>query len=168
MASVIVLNSDYTYINTVSWQKAICLVMKGKVKVLKYAEEVARNFERTVEIRIPRVIQLLRYIMGIYRRSVPFSKRNVLIRDRNTCVYCGGRGDTIDHVSPRSKGGKTEWDNCVTACLACNKRKDSRTLKEAGMFFQGGLKPRTPTISEFVQIKQELLGIDKVLQEIWE
>lgn len=87
-------------------------------------------------IRIPEVVTLTGYDR-IPKRSVAFSRRNLFKRDKYTCQYCGkqpGSTDlTIDHVLPRSKGGVSSWDNCVLACINCNKRKADKTLKQAHM-----------------------------------
>ena len=97
--------------------------------------------------------------------KVPFSKRNMLTRDYFKCVYCGSKKQlTIDHVIPTSKGGKTTFENCVTACIDCNNKKKNRTPSEANMFL--ARRPTHPTISEFLRIKMELLGLDKFLKEV--
>jgi 5-methylcytosine-specific restriction endonuclease McrA len=101
----------------------------------------------------------------IYKNRVPYSKRNIMIRDKNMCCYCGSnRNLTIDHVIPLSRGGKTSFDNCVTACFRCNNKKNNRTPSEANMFLRK--KPHTPTISEFFMIKMKNLGVDKYLKEL--
>ena len=70
-------------------------------------------------------------------RSVALTRTNILARDRHRCQYCGSsppiRELTIDHVLPRSRGGRTTWDNVATACGPCNRRKGNRTPNEAGM-----------------------------------
>ena len=93
---------------------------------------------RTVrfELKVPEVITLTTYDR-LHRRTVPFTRRNLFRRDRNTCQYCGvtpgGNELTIDHVLPRSRGGATGWENCVLACVRCNHRKADRTPAEATM-----------------------------------
>jgi 5-methylcytosine-specific restriction endonuclease McrA len=109
----------------------------------------------------------MKMVRTIFKARVPFSKKNVMIRDGFKCVYCGVKGVvfTIDHVVPRSKGGKSTFENCVTACKPCNNRKGHQTCREAKMF------PKTklvqPTISEFLQQKMRTLGIDKILSDLW-
>lgn len=87
-------------------------------------------------VRVPEVILLTSYDRQP-RRVVPFSRRNLYQRDHFTCQYCGAQPGTseltIDHVSPRSHGGMTTWDNCVLACVTCNKRKANRTPQQANM-----------------------------------
>ena len=85
---------------------------------------------------MPEVI-LLRTFNGFFRHEVRFSRRNIFERDKQTCQYCGkyfGKPDlTLDHVIPRSKGGRDTWENLVLACVRCNVRKANRTPEEAGM-----------------------------------
>jgi 5-methylcytosine-specific restriction endonuclease McrA len=78
------------------------------------------------------VVRLSRYVRVPYRREVPLTRRAVLDRDRHSCVYCGLRADTIDHVRPRSRGGEHIWTNVVAACARCNHRKGDRLLAELG------------------------------------
>ena len=166
MQSVLLLNADYTYINSISWQKAICLIVKGKVEVLKYTKRVISNFDGSVIMKIPAVMKLVKIIRTLYRTKVPFSKRNILIRDSFTCVYCGVKSKkmTIDHVVPRVKGGKSTFENCVASCKECNSRKGSKTAREAKMFLR--VKPYQPTIYEFMNIKLKTLGINDILKDL--
>lgn len=87
-------------------------------------------------LRVPEVITLSGYDR-LPLGAVTFSRRNVFKRDHYTCQYCGGQPGgaelTIDHVVPRSQGGVSSWENCVLACMACNKRKADRTPEQAGM-----------------------------------
>lgn len=87
-------------------------------------------------IRVPEVVTLNRFD-GMPSSAVTFSRRNVFKRDRMTCQYCGrqpgGEELTIDHVVPRSRGGKSTWDNCVLACVGCNASKADRSPEQAGM-----------------------------------
>jgi len=88
------------------------------------------------KLRAPEVITLTHYDR-LPKATVTFSRRNIYKRDRFVCQYCGcqpgGEELTIDHVAPRSRGGKTTWANCVLACVSCNHRKADRTPEEAGM-----------------------------------
>jgi len=87
-------------------------------------------------LRVPEVITLSGYDR-LPLGAVTFSRRNIFKRDHYTCQYCGsqpGSGElTVDHVLPRSQGGVSSWENCVLACVACNKRKADRTPEQAGM-----------------------------------
>jgi 5-methylcytosine-specific restriction endonuclease McrA len=166
MEKVILLNSDYSFLNVISWKRAIRLLVKGKAEVIKASEKVISNAERTIEIVIPKVLRLVELVKSIYKSRVPFSKKNVLIRDDFTCAYCGRIDEklTIDHIIPKSKGGSTSFENCVASCKPCNNKKNNRTPKEAGMALQ--FKPHTPTLMDFFVIKMKKLGVYKVLREM--
>jgi len=164
MDRCVILNTDYTFLNTVSWKRAVRLFSNGKTEVLKYSSRIIRTAGGS-EFPVPSVMRLIKIIRMIYRNKVPFSKRNMIIRDHKQCVYCGSKKQlTIDHVIPISRGGKTNFENCVTACIDCNIKKKNRTPSEARMFLQK--RPYTPTISEFLRIKMELLGLDKFLKDV--
>ncbi len=164
--SCIILNTDYTFLNIVNWQKAIILMVKGKTEVLRYTEKVVRNFERTVVIKIPAVMKLINIIRVIYKTHVPFNKRNVIVRDEFKCAYCDleSKSLTIDHIIPLSRGGKSEFENCVAACRECNHKKSNRLPSEIGMYLQR--RPHQPTIAEFLRLKLKKLGLDVVLKEL--
>lgn len=87
-------------------------------------------------MRVPEVVSLTRYDRP-RQANVTFCRRNLFKRDHSTCQFCGKRPGsaelTIDHLNPRSQGGKTTWENCVLACVACNARKANRTPEQAGM-----------------------------------
>jgi len=164
MDRCIVLNGDYTFLNTVGWKRAICLLVKGKIEPLKYTDKVVRNVDGT-EIRVPLVVKLIKVIRMIYKNRVPFTKKNVFIRDAYKCQYCGTNIElTIDHIIPVSRGGKNTFENCVAACKPCNNKKNNRTPSEANMFLRR--QPHAPTISEFFKIKMEALGMYAYLKEL--
>lgn len=165
MDRCIILNSDYTFLNTVTWKRAVCLIMKGKTQVLKYSERVVRNSSGIV-MKIPLVMKLVKLVRSIYKSKVPFTKKNVFIRDKFRCVYCDTKDVrlTIDHVVPVSKGGRTNFDNCVASCKPCNSNKGNRTPSEARMFMKK--RPYTPTIAEFIRLKMKQLGIDRFLVDL--
>jgi len=165
MQTCILLNADYTFLNIISWKKAIALVVKKKAEVLKYTEKIIRNFEQTVVMKIPAVMRLMKIIRSLYRTSVPFSKKNVMVRDGFVCAYCNSTVElTIDHVLPISRGGKSDFDNCVTACKICNARKADKICSEAGLFLKK--RPYTPTIAEFIKMRVAKLGINDLLREL--
>ena len=160
----IVLNGDYTYLNTVSWRRALCLVMKGKTEVLKYSNRICRCVGG-IEIKIPLIIKLIKVIRMIYKNKVPFSKRNVMVRDHYRCAYCNSNKNlTIDHIIPASRGGKSSFENCITACKSCNNKKGNRTPTEAKMYLTKKAYP--PTISEFLRLKMKKVGADAYLKEM--
>jgi 5-methylcytosine-specific restriction endonuclease McrA len=163
MNRTIVLNGDFSFLNTVSWRRGLILVMTGKSEVLKYADKAITCANGSV-FNIPLVIRLIKVIRMIYKNRVPYSKKNIMVRDGYKCVYCGSKDElTIDHMVPSSRGGKTSFENCVTACRSCNNKKNNRTPSEAKMFTSK--IPHAPTISEFFRIKMKQLGVDECLRE---
>jgi 5-methylcytosine-specific restriction endonuclease McrA len=105
-----------------------------------------------LQIAIPRIIRLLAYDK-LPRQDVKFNRRNLYARDGNRCQYCGRRMPTselsLDHVLPRSQGGKTTWENIVCCCIRCNVKKGGRTPEQASMhLITRPVKPRrSPVIS---------------------
>lgn len=167
MEAVIVLNAGYEFLGLVPWQRAMVLLFNGKVEVVKESSRVVRTVTRT--FRVPAVIRLIKFIRQIYRREVPFSRKNILTRDSYTCQYCGREfspGElTIDHIIPKVQSGSNEWTNVVACCRACNMRKGGRTPRQAGM--QLVRKPFKPTIMEFINLYlKRRFGVD--LEEILE
>jgi 5-methylcytosine-specific restriction endonuclease McrA len=164
MTHCVLLNADYTFLNVVHWKRAVCLLAKGKVEVVKASAKTIRSSGGAV-LRIPAVLRLIKLIRTIYRTGVAFCKKNVFIRDGFKCAYCGTQKLrlTIDHIIPRSRGGRSNFDNCVAACKPCNIRKGDRTPSEAGMFLK--IKPVQPTVSEFLRLKLQKLGINDVLKD---
>lgn len=152
MEAVIVLNAGYEFMGLVSWQRAMLLLFNGKVEVVKESDRTVRTVSRT--FRIPAVIRLIKFIRQIYRREVPFSRKNILIRDAHVCQYCGrefSSGDlTIDHIIPKVQGGANEWTNVVACCRSCNIRKGGLTPRQAGMHLVR--QPFKPTIMEFINL----------------
>jgi 5-methylcytosine-specific restriction endonuclease McrA len=164
MTQCVLLNADYTFLNIVNWKRAMCLVVKDKVKVLKYSEKIIKKSEGGL-IKVPAVIRLVKLIRTLYRTRVPFSKKNIFVRDGFKCVYCGAENVrlTIDHILPKSRGGKTNFENCVSSCKPCNNNKGGKTPREAGMFLK--VRPYQPTISEFLSLKVKKLGINHILKD---
>ena len=165
MAQCILLNADYSFLNVVDWKRALRLVVKNKVKVLTYSERSINSAEGA-RIPIPAVMRLIKLIRSVYRTRVPFSKRNVLIRDGYCCAYCGDGGGklTIDHIIPRARGGRSTFENCVSCCRACNLKKGCKTPNEARMYLRK--RPVQPTISEFLRFRLQRLGILDLWQHI--
>jgi len=161
MEAVIVLNAGYEFMGLVSWQRALTLLFTGKVEVVKESNRIVRTVSRT--FRVPAVIRLIKFIRQIYRREVPFSRKNILTRDGFSCQYCGRdfqSGDlTVDHIVPKVQGGPNEWTNVVACCRACNIKKGGRTPRQAGM--QLVRKPFKPTIMEFLNLYlKRRFGVD--------
>lgn len=134
-ASVLVLNASYEPIHICDVRRAIKLIFKGIASAEDESDIVIRSTR--FSIRLPLVIRLHCYV-HIPHRLVKFSRKNVLLRDRYQCQYCGKSFPsvllTLDHVIPSSREGKTCWENVVTACQECNHKKGSRTPSEAQMW----------------------------------
>jgi len=141
------------------------MMEKGKVQVLKYSKRVIKGVSGVV--KIPLIMKLVKLVRTLYRARVPYSKRAVMVRDQFTCAYCGKKGKnmTIDHVIPSSKGGKTNFENCVTACKSCNNNKGDMLPSECRMYLT--FKPYQPTVMEFLQLKMKKLGIKEMLDELY-
>lgn len=169
MQNVIVLNADYSFLSTVSWQNAICLLLEEKAEAVELTDNIVKNISRTVEMVVPSVIRLLKYVGQIFKMTVPFSKRNVFNRDRNTCGYCNThiediRECTIDHIVPRAQGGKTTWMNCITSCKKCNYHKADRTPEQAKMKLVN--KPYVPSMSQHIKHFTKSYNIDKIVANL--
>lgn len=136
MGGTIVLNASYEVLTSVSWQRAITLVLQGLAETVE-ADESRPIRSQKLWMPYPKIIRLLKYVFvkldRAIRKARTVSKRGVLERDKYTCAYCGGHGDTVDHICPASRGGLNTWDNLITACKPCNNLKDDRTPEEAGM-----------------------------------
>jgi len=130
--SVLVLNQDYQALSICSVERAVVLLFQHKAEMVAPRDGLVLRSPSTT-FPWPSVIRLKRYISLPYRK-VALSRKNVMRRDAFQCQYCGARDKlTIDHVFPRSRGGKDTWENLVTACIPCNTRKGNRTPEEANM-----------------------------------
>ena len=145
MEQTLLLNASYEPLKIVNWQKAVTLWCQGKVDVISVYDREVRAV--SFSFKLPSVIRLLRYIK-IRRRFdyVPFSRANIYARDDHSCQYCGDSYSTneltFDHVVPVAQGGRKDWENIVTCCMSCNRRKGGRTPAEAGMHLRK--MPRRP------------------------
>lgn len=144
------LNADGSPISIIPWQRALALVLNDKLVQLDFYAECKVRDGRGIAYPVPAVVMLRKYVHRPHH-TVPFSRRNILIRDSLTCQYCGRVCEpkelTLDHVIPRSRwtgqGGPTVWTNVVAACEPCNKRKGDRLCEQAGMFpMQSPVKPK--------------------------
>ena len=142
----LVLNADYRPLSYYplslwSWQDSIKSVFLDRVVIINNYDRVIRS--PSFSMKLPSVIALKNYIRP---QSDPnFTRFNVFLRDKFSCQYCGSSKElTFDHLLPRSKGGKTNWDNVVTACSSCNVKKGGRLLKNSGMeIFNMPYRPTT-------------------------
>ncbi len=179
-ASVLVLNRNYTAVRVVSARRAFSLLYRNCAEVIDAHDEqwevldfeswvgVSRERTRVAgaqepyvctprhRILVPRVIRLVSYDK-VPRREVKFSRRNILARDEHRCQYCGKRLPTsqlsLDHVTPKSRGGKSTWTNVVTACNPCNTRKGGRMPWEASMKLRKVPAPpkKNPSLADKVE-----------------
>ena len=166
----LVLNRSWVAITTTTVQSALTLVYRGAARVIQTETYETHDFTSWADLRVadsarvirtvqrailaPEVILLTRHDrMPV--RQVPFSRRNLYRRDSNSCQYCGQvcstRDLSIDHVIPRSRGGKTNWENCVLACIPCNVRKGNRSPEQVGMSLVK--PPLRPTWSPCLTVK---------------
>ena len=132
-SAVLVLNQNYEPLNVCSAGRAVVLVDRGKAEVLEPKDDwVLHSTSKTIPI--PSVIRLVYFIRRPFFQA-KLTRRDLFLRDRYTCQYCGraSRDLTIDHVIPRLQGGRHVWENLVSACKACNHRKAARTPDEAHM-----------------------------------
>jgi len=153
----LVLNAGYEPLGVVSFRRALLLVLNQKATVLRPFEEV-RVHSASEEFEMPSVILLTRYVRIPGIRKVPLSRRGVLRRDAHRCAYCNRSATTVDHVVPKSRGGRDTWENLVACCLKCNNAKGDRTLNEIGWSLS--FTPRMPTSADFT-----LRGADRLEPE---
>jgi 5-methylcytosine-specific restriction endonuclease McrA len=145
---VLLLSRAYLPVRVISWQRAITLWVLEKIEVLE-TDPVQFLHSTRLRMPLPTVARLTedRHARGAFGKA-RLSRLSVYTRDDYTCQYCGGSyvGDrkrlTIDHVVPRSRGGDTSWENVVTACQECNRKKGGKTPREAGMHLLS--HPRRP------------------------
>jgi len=129
---VLILNQDYRALAVCSVQKAFVLLYLNKAEMVNGVES---HFLRSVTTSypLPSVIRLHQYVNVPYR-NVILSRQNIFRRDKFQCQYCGSKNDlTLDHVTPRSKGGPTSWENLITACRRCNGYKGDHKPEEVGL-----------------------------------
>lgn len=165
---VLVLNRSYMPVNITTVRRAFVLLYQGLARAVDRQFETF-DFESWSElsvaahhetigmvdrlVRVPRVVLLVAYDR-VPRRHVRFSRHNIYLRDGNTCQFCGKKHPrselNLDHVIPRSQGGKTVWENVVTSCVACNRRKGGQAPAEVGMrLIRPPARPRWTPFMDF-------------------
>jgi 5-methylcytosine-specific restriction endonuclease McrA len=138
---VVVLSRDYLPITWCDVRRAVALVYSKKAEIVTESGLFLRSVSSLFPV--PRVIRLLGRLVKHVQPKVTYTRRNVHIRDNYTCQYCGAREQlTLDHVQPVSRGGRSVWENVVTACSPCNARKGNKTPEEAQMPLH--TQPRRP------------------------
>jgi 5-methylcytosine-specific restriction endonuclease McrA len=166
-AAVLVLDVGMQVLRVEPWQKAICDVFLGKVEVIEYSKDrTIQGANRTWPL--PSVVRTLKRFKR-ERIKVKFSRLNVYTRDDFRCQYDGQRYPTeeltYDHVNPRARGGKTTWENIVTACVECNKRKADKTLEQSGMRLLK--QPKKPAFLPVVSVKMDTRNVPEEWKPYW-
>jgi 5-methylcytosine-specific restriction endonuclease McrA len=146
MARSLVLNASYEPLSVVSERRALILVLAEKASTVVPKDEVWSS--ETLTVVIPSVVRLNRYVRVPYRRAAPVTRRAVFGRDGHSCQYCGGPAESLDHVTPRSRGGGHTWENVVACCRPCNVRKGDRTPSESGLALR--TKPAPPRMFAWI------------------
>ena len=154
LAPVLVLNLNYVPLNICNVRRAVILVGKGKAELLENHRGQLRTVSSLVDV--PSIIRL------VYLVKKPFlprklSKKEVFLRDKFTCQYCGKKAPdlTLDHVVPRRQQGSHTWENVVAACSRCNMRKAGRTPTEANMLLN--TVPRAPDPNPYLILQNRTL-----------
>lgn len=167
-SAVLVLNKFYQAVHVTTVRRAFSLFFRGHVKAVD-EEYLTYSFNDWKDLppegdvihtpaftlRVPRVVLLVYYEL-VPQFRIRFSRKNIFIRDRNACQYCGGTFDykdlSLDHVIPTSRGGGNSWENLVCCCIQCNKKKGHRSPAEAGMTMVR--KPKKPHWIPFSRFKR--------------
>lgn len=150
--SALVLNRSWMPVHVTTVRRALCMMVRDVARVVapdtlavytfsdwvQLMDPPTRDYVRSPSIRIPvPEVVVLKGYDRVPCHEAPFTRRNLFLRDDFTCQYCGRKGSpdrlSIDHVTPRSRGGRTTWENCVLACVSCNARKADRALKDSGL-----------------------------------
>lgn len=158
MSPTLVLNATYEPLCVVPLKRAVLLVLKEKAEVVHEADGEFRSAQTSVPI--PSVIRLTKFVRVPRRVKARLTNRAVLTRDNHTCQYCGAKGDTVDHVVPRARGGQHRWENVVAACRPCNGRKSDKTLEQIG--WKLAKKPVAPHETHWI-----VIGVAKI-DPAWE
>ena len=165
----LVLNRGWMAIATTPVRHALSLLFTGSAQAIEPATFEVHDFESWVQLplgdgessistvrmnlRVPEVIVLVSF-SGVPKQHLPFTRQNLLRRDQSKCQYCGrlpGHTElSIDHVNPRARGGETSWENCVLACIQCNRRKGSKLPEQIGMKLI--TQPRAPQWSPIFEV----------------
>ena len=147
----LVLNADDVPLNVASQVRAFNLVFKGKAIVVAHDEDNPYIGESTTYKR-PTIIRLVNWIYVPHKKQMPLTRHNIYKRDGHQCMYCPSTKKlTLDHVLPKSRGGKNTWENLVACCAKCNSKKDNKTPSEAGMKLR--FKPFVPDYAFFATSK---------------
>jgi len=130
LVRVLLLNASHEPLAVVTGRRALILVVAGKAECVAERSSAVRS--PSLVLAVPAVVRLRRYVRVPYQAPPAVTRAGILRRDLRRCAYCSGRGDTVDHVVPKSRGGAHSWENCVACCVRCNTRKADRLLPELG------------------------------------
>lgn len=145
-------------ISTVGWKRVSKMLYEGTVDVLVEDPQGRRLRAAEFDFGMPRVVRCRAFVNRRRRGSISCSRRNVYVRDKGLCQYCGVWLDlsefTLDHVVPRSLGGKTTWTNTVVACPDCNQKKDHKPLEKTGMrLLHKPVEPKATETDHFFKLR---------------
>lgn len=128
----LLLNATYEPLRVLSLKRAVVLVLQEKAEVIEEGDAFVRS--ANTAMKIPKVIRLKYFVQVPYKARIPINRKTIMARDNAECqfTHCNRKGTTIDHVQPRSRGGKHEWENVVAACPKCNAKKADSTMSEIG------------------------------------
>lgn len=158
--TVVVLNASFEPLGIVPLNRAMTMLLHERATVVDAIPgEVVRS--ATAEFPVPRVVQFREMVRVPYSwKGEPWTRSGLLRRDSRTCAYCGKTGNTVDHILPRSRGGRDTWLNTVAACGRCNNDKADRTPEEAGMTLR--FQPREVMKRDTLVLAIAELGVDTV------
>lgn len=148
MKAVLLLNATYEPLRAIPLNRAVCLLVAAKAEMVQEGVGFIRS--RSMQMPMPAVIRLRYYVRVPYKTQIKLTKPALMARDKHRCQYCGDKATTVDHVIPRSRGGRHVWNNVVAACQSCNSRKDNHTLAEIGWTLH--TKPVVPRGTRWVVI----------------
>ncbi len=142
------LNATYEALGFVSTRRALILLLYGKAELVHRTGmtlcSVTRSFPE------PSIVRLHNYVKVPYNRKIAITKKAIFFRDNNRCQYCGAVAENIDHVIPKSRGGRNSWDNVVAACRICNAVKGSRLVSETNLRLHKIPREPQPSLQLFI------------------
>jgi 5-methylcytosine-specific restriction endonuclease McrA len=149
----LLLNASFEPIKVIPARRAVMLILSGKAETVEAGEGRPRWRSASDEVEVPAVLRLKYQVKVPYRATVPLSRAAVLARDNGMCqfTHCDKRGDTMDHVIPRARGGRHAWDNIVTACRKHNGQKGDSLIEDLGWTLKR--KPFAPKAWFYVVFK---------------
>ena len=156
--SVLLLNASYEPLRIISWQRAICLQLAERADLIESVDDRVLHTSGGAEFPFPAVIRLRDMIIVPFRKGIaPITRRALTHRDQGACQKsgCAKRGATMDHLLPRSRGGRHNWHNVVLMCAEHNSAKSDRTIDELGWTLKS--TPRAPTYDPLYLDRSDVL-----------